>query len=323
MKQLKYWQAINEALREEMEGDDAVCLLGQDVAAPGGPFGATQGLLDRFGPERVRDTPISEASLMGIATGAAMIGQRPILEIMFFDFMPLALDQLVNHAAKMRFMSAGVHRVPLTVITLCGARRNTGPQHSQVFDVMLGNIPGLRVVWPSTPGDAKGLLKSAIRCDDPVVFVESLSVWRLVGDVPEGEHLVPLGQAKVMREGTDVTLVGVGSVMPTLLQAGESLGSEGVSCEVIDLRSISPLDLEAVVASASRTGRLVVAQDGPPALGLGAGLVGHLAVPLFGKLRSAPRVVTPPASPVPFNPSLERLYYPQTVAIEEAVRSTL
>ncbi|MFQ6673051.1 MAG: alpha-ketoacid dehydrogenase subunit beta, partial [Candidatus Tectimicrobiota bacterium] len=301
----------------------AVCLLGEDVGAPGGPFGATQGLLDRFGPERVRDTPISEAALAGLATGAAMLGIRPVIEIMFFDFILLALDQLVNHTAKMRFMSGGVHKVPLTVITACGARRNTGPQHSQTFDAMLGNIPGLRVVWPSTPADAKGLLKSAIRCDDPVVFIESLNLWRLLGDVAEEEYMVPLGQANVVREGMDLTLVGVGSIMPTLLQVADRLGNEGISCEVIDLRSLAPLDLETIAASVSRTGRLVVAHDSPPALGLGAALVGHLAEPLFGKLRSAPRVVAPPGSPAPFNPSLEDLYYPDVVAVAEAIRATL
>ncbi len=323
MKELKYWQAINEALAEELERDEGVCILGEDVGAPGGAFGATQGLFDRFGPERVRDTPISEAALMGIATGAAMCGIRPVLEIMFLDFILLTLDQLLNHAAKMRFMSGGVHKVPLTVITACGARRSTGPQHSQVLAPMLANVPGLRVVWPSTPADAKGLIKSAIRSDDPTLVIESLSLWRNKGEVPEGEYLVPLGRANIVRQGGDVTLIGVGSSMPTVVSAAEHLDVQGISCEVVDLRSLSPLDLDTVIESVARTGRLVVAQDGYPALGLGAGLVGHVVTSAFGALKAAPRVVEPPASPVPFNRTLEEMYYPDVTAVEEAVRSTL
>lgn len=323
MRQIKYWQAINEALSEEMERDRAVCLLGEDVGAPGGPFGATQGLFERFGADRVRDTPISEAALMGIAAGAAATGLRPVLEIMFFDFILLTLDQLVNNAAKMRFMSGGTLQVPLTVITHCGARRKTGPQHSQIFDVALAGIPGLRVVWPSNPADAKGLLKSAIRCNDPVVFIESLNLWRVTGEVPEGDHIVPFGSARIAREGTDVTLVGVGSILPTLLAAADGLAAEGVSCEVVDLRSIAPLDLETIARSATKTGRLVVAQDSPPGLGLGAGVIGLLAERLFGHLRSAPRVVAPPRSPVPFNPKLEDLYYPSPAGVAAAVKAAL
>jgi pyruvate dehydrogenase E1 component beta subunit len=260
---------------------------------------------------------------MGIAAGAAMAGLRPVLEIMFFDFILLAMDQLVNHAAKMRFMSGGVHRVPLTVITACGARRKTGPQHSQIFDTMLANIPGLRVVWPSTPADAKGLLKSAIRSDDPVVFIECLNLWRGIGEVPEGDHIIPLGVASVAREGSDVTLVGIGSVMPTLLQASESLAGDGVSCEVVDLRSLAPLDVETIVASVSKTGRLVVAHDSFPSMGLGVAVVGSVAGPIFGKLRSAPQVVAPAQSSVPFNPTLEEQYYPDVAAVCRAVQATL
>lgn len=323
MRQIKYWQAINEALSEEMERDPAVCLLGEDVGAPGGPFGATQGLLARFGADRVRDTPISEAALMGIASGAAAMGLRPVLEIMFFDFILLTLDQLVNNAAKMRFMSGGALKVPLTVITHCGARRKTGPQHSQIFESALAGIPGLRVVWPSHPADAKGLLKSAIRCNDPVVFIESLNLWRTTGEVPDGDHVVPLGSARIAREGTDVTLVGAGSILPTLLAAAEGLAAEGISCEVVDLRSIAPLDIETLVRSVTKTGRLVVAQDSPPGFGLGAGVVGLLAEPLFGRLRSAPRVIAPPRSPVPFNPKLEDLYYPSSEGVVKAVKATL
>jgi pyruvate/2-oxoglutarate/acetoin dehydrogenase E1 component len=323
VKQLKYWQAINEGLREEFERDPSACLIGEDVGGPGGPFGATQGLLEAFGPDRVRDAPISEAALTGLATGAAMVGLRPVLEIMFFDFILLALDQLVNHAAKMRFMSGGSYRVPLTIITACGARRGTGPQHSQVFDAVLAGVPGLRLVWPSTPADAKGLLKSAIRCDDPVVFVESLSLWRTVGEVPENDALVPLGRAAVSRPGEDVTIVGIGSSMPAILGAAEELGQVDISCEVVDLRSLSPLDVDTVAESARRTGRLVVVQDSSPNLGVGVALVGHLAGPLFGELKSAPQIVAPPGSPTPFSPVLEAIYYPSADSVVAAVKATL
>jgi pyruvate/2-oxoglutarate/acetoin dehydrogenase E1 component len=323
VEQLKYWQAINNALSEELERDPNVCLLGEDVGAAGGIFGATRGLFERFGPGRVRDTPISESALVGIATGAAMTGLRPVVEIMFFDFILLTLDQLINHAAKMRFMSGGLHRVPLTILTMCGARSRTGPQHSQIFDGLLANVPGLHVVWPSTPADAKGLLKSAIRCDDPVVFIESFNLWRTAGEAPEGDELVPLGRARVVRPGSDVTLVGVGSVMPSLLEAADRLVERAVSCEVIDLRSVAPLDLPAVTESALKTGRLVVVHDGAKELGVGSALIGHLAEPLFGKLRAAPRLVGPPNSPTPFNPTLESLYYPSVESIETAARGTL
>jgi acetoin:2,6-dichlorophenolindophenol oxidoreductase subunit beta len=322
-KPIKYWQALNAGLVQEMERDETVFLLGEDVAVPGGPFGVTQGLLDRFGPNRVRDTPISEAGLVGLATGAAMTGVRPVVEIMFFDFILLTLDQLINHAAKMRFMSGGVHRVPLTLLTACGARRGTGPQHSQIFDVAVGNTAGLHVVWPSTPADAKGLVASAIRSDDPVLVIESLSLLRATGEIPDGDYVTPLGTAAVVREGADVTLVGVGSVMPSLSQCAEELAADGIAAEVIDLRSIAPLDLDTLCRSVAKTGRLVVAHDSPPELGLGAAVVGRLMPLTFGDLRAAPQIVAPPMTPVPFNPALEALYYPDAAGIRRAVETTL
>ena len=193
MRELKYWQAVNEALFEEMGRDERVTLAGEDVAQPGGPFGASRGLLEKFGPWRVKDTPISEAAIAGLAVGAALAGLRPVVEIMFVDFMALAMDQIVNQAAKTRYMSGGRLSLPMTIRMLCGAGRNNGPQHSQSLEALLCHVPGLKVVWPSTPAEAKGLLKSAIRDDDPVIVIDSLSLWTSRGPVPDGDHLTPIG----------------------------------------------------------------------------------------------------------------------------------
>jgi pyruvate/2-oxoglutarate/acetoin dehydrogenase E1 component len=322
VKTLKYRQAIIEALREEMEQDESVCILGEDVAI-GGVFLATRGLVDQFGRDRVRDTPICEAGFTGISVGAAMFGLRPVVEIQFFDFILLALDQIINHGAKMRFMSGGQHRVPLTIRAPSGARMEAGGVHSQTYEVLLSNIPGLHVVCPSTPADVKGLLKSAIRSDDPVIVIESYNLYRMEGDVPDGDHMVELGKANVVCEGSDVTIVGVGSIMPTIIDAVGMLASDGISCEVVDLRSLAPLDWDTLIASANKTGRLVVAQDGPPHLGLGAAVVGHLSGPLFGKLRSAPKIVAPPHCPVPGPGPSMQIYYPDAESIERTVRIAL
>jgi pyruvate dehydrogenase E1 component beta subunit len=323
MRELKYWQAINEALFEEMARDERVTVAGEDVAEPGGPFGATRGLLEKFGRWRVKDTPISEEGIAGLAVGAALAGLRPVVEIMFLDFMALAMDQVVNQAAKISYMSGGRQRLPMTIRSLCGAGRNNGPQHSQNLEAWLAHVPGLKVVWSSTPGDAKGLLKSAIRDDNPVIVIDSLSLWTAKGEVPEGEHLVPIGKACVRREGSDATVVAIGSMVHRALAAAERLAESGVQTEVIDLRSVSPLDRDTILASVAKTHRLVIAQDAVKPFGIGAEIAAMVAEEALEELDARIRRVAAPFAPVPFSPTLEDAYYPQAGAIEAAVHAVL
>ena len=311
MTQVKYWKAINDALAEEMERDAAVVVIGEDVGEPGGTYIATKGLFERFGAQRVRDTPISEGLLIGMATGAAMTGLRPVVEIMFMDFMTLASDQLVNHAAKVSSVSGGAFSVPMVVRTMCGAGRNTGPQHGQSLESWLAHVPGLKVVWPANPADMKGLLKSAIRDPNPVVVIESLALWNTRDEMPDGEHLVAIGEAAVARPGGDVTLVAWGAAERRALAAAEQLEGEGVSAEVLDLRTISPLDEDAILRSVARTGRLVVVHDAVGPFGAGAEISALVAERGFDTLRAPIRRVAAPFAPVPFPPGLEAAYFPQ------------
>jgi pyruvate/2-oxoglutarate/acetoin dehydrogenase E1 component len=324
MPEIKYWKAINEAIAEEMERDSRVVLVGEDVGKPGGTYIATKGLYDRFGANRVRDTPISEATLIGLGTGAAMTGLRPIVEIMFFDFLTLASDQLVNHAAKVSSVSGGEFRVPMVMRTMCGAGKNAGPQHGQSLETWVAHIPGLKVVWPSNPADMKGLLKAAVRDDNPVVVIESLALWATKGDVPEGEHVVPIGQAAVPREGDDATLVAWGGAVPRTLAAAEALSADhGISAEVVDLRTLSPLDEQSILSSLAKTGRLVVVHDAVRPYGGGAEIAALAAGEGFGSLKAPVRRVTAPFAHVPFPPQLEKAYYPQLEDVVDAVRETV
>lgn len=321
MKPLKYWQAVNRALNEELARDPKVIVFGEDVGLPGGPFGATRGLQQKYGATRVRDTPICEASLMGLAVGAAMAGSRPVVEIMFFDFITLAMDQLVNQAAKMRYMSAGGFGVPLTVRVLCGQGRGSGPQHSQSLEGWLAHVPGLKVVWPSSPADARGLLKSAIRDDDPVVVIDSLSLWGERGEVLEEEEgIVPLGQAAIRREGGDVTIVCWGSVVAKALAAAEALAADGIAAEVVDLRSLSPLDEATILASVAKTGRLLVAHNAVERFGPGAEIVSLVAERELTALKAAPQRLGGAFAPIPTAQNLEAIYFPspETIAARAA-----
>jgi len=320
---LKYREAIAAAIAEEMERDPAVIVFGEDVAAAGGTFLATRGLLERFGPARVRDTPISEGALVGAAIGAAMTGLRPIVEIMFLDFLTLASDQLVNHAAKVASVSDGAFAAPLVMRTIDGAARAAGPQHGQSLEAWVAHVPGLKVVMPSTPADAKGLLKAAVRDPGPVVVIESLAVWGLKGEVPEGDHVVPIGEARVARAGDDVTIVSWGAAVHRALAAAELLAGEGVSAEVVDLRTLSPLDRGAILRSLERTGRLVVVHDAVGPFGAGAEVAAIAASEGFGSLRAPVRRVTAPFAPVPLGAALEAAYYPQAEGIAEAVREVV
>lgn len=323
MSQVKYWKAVNAALHEEMERDERVCLWGEDVGTAGGAFAASTGLQERFGGLRVRDTPISEEIIVGAAAGAAMAGLRPVVEVMFLDFIALAMDQLVNQAAKMRYMSAGALSVPMVVRCLVGSGRGAGPQHGQNLEAWLAHVPGLKVVWPSTPADAKGLLKAAIRDDDPVVVIENLALWGSRGEVPDGDHVTPIGSAVVRREGTDATLVSWGSCAHRCMAAAETLAHRGVSVEVVELRSLNPIDTTTVLASLERTGRLVVAHDAVAPLGVGAELAALAAGRGFAFLRAPVVRVTPPFAPVPFPNDLERAYFPQAEAIADGVTQVL
>ncbi len=323
MRELKYWKAVNEALSEEMARDERVTLVGEDVAAPGGPFGASRGLLDKFGPWRVKDTPISEAVIAGLGVGAALAGLRPVVEIMFFDFMGLAMDQVVNQAAKVSYMSGGRQRLPLTIRTICGAGRNNGPQHSQNLEAWFCHVPGLKVVWPSTPADAKGLLKSAIRDDNPVIVIDSLSLWTSTESVSEEEVLTPIGKAVVRRSGADATVVAVGAMVPRALAAATQLATEGIDTEVIDLRTLSPLDRETILTSVAKTHRLVIAHDAVKPFGFGAEIAAMVAEEALEELDARIRRVAAPWAPVPFSPALEGAYYAQAPEIQAAVRAVL
>lgn len=322
MAKIKYWQAVNRALSDSLEADQRVCLYGEDVGAAGGPFGASKGLQERFGANRVRDTPISEAAIVGTAVGAAMTGLRPIVEIMFMDFMGLAMDQLVNQAAKMSYMSGGAYRVPMVVRTLCGAGRSVGPQHGQSFEGWLANVPGLKVVWPAFPSDAYGLLRSAVADENPVIVIESLRLWSIREDIEEFAP-IPIGQAAVRRAGTDVTIISWGAAVHRALAAAQLCASRGIDSEVIDLRSISPLDENAILTSLAKTGRLILVEDGPGLVGVGTRVVALAAGVGFRMLKTAVSIVSSPFAPVPFSPQLEAEYFPSEERIADAIQKSM
>jgi pyruvate/2-oxoglutarate/acetoin dehydrogenase E1 component len=332
-RSITYSDAINEALATEMERDETVVLFGEDVAggtgspgeddAWGGAFAVTKGLKGRF-PDRVLDTPISEAAITGAAAGAAVSGLRPVVEIMFCDFMGLAMDQVMNQAAKFRYMFGGKVNTPLVVRTAYGTGEQAAAQHSQTVYAMLAAIPGLKVAAPATPRDAKGLLIEAIADPDPVVFFEHKMLYDQVrGDVPEERYTVPFGEADVAREGSDVTVVAIGGMRRFALEAADSLAARGIECEVVDPRTLSPLDEDTIFDSVESTGRLVVVDEGPPVCGMAADIVSRVARNCFDSLRAAPATVTAPHTPVPFSPKLERLYTPDAARVEKAVQETV
>ena len=304
-RELTIAQAVNEALAEELRRDEAVFVIGEDVAEAGTPFKVLSGLVEEFGPERILDSPISEAGIAGLGVGAAMTGLRPVVDIMFGDFLTLVMDQLVNQAAKVHYMSGGKLNVPLVVRTTLGATRRSAAQHSQSLQAWVAHVPGLKVVLPSTPADAKGLLKSAIRDDNPVVFIEDKMDWRVTGDVPDGEFTIPLGVADVKRSGSDVTLVGTSSMVRVCLGAADLLAAEGISAEVVDPRMLTPLDTETLVASARKTGRAIVVDEGHRSYGVTAELASVIAEGAFYELDAPVRRLGAMDVPVPFSPTLE------------------
>jgi pyruvate/2-oxoglutarate/acetoin dehydrogenase E1 component len=319
---LKFWQGITEALVEEMDRDERVVLVGEDVARPGGPYGVTRGLRDRFGDLRVRDTPISEAVLVGLGVGGGAVGLRPIVEIMFFDFAMIAMDQIVNQAAKYRYFSGA--SLPLVIRTMAGAGGPNGAQHSQNFEAWYSAVPGLKVVMPSNAADAKGLLKSAIRDDDPVLFIETLGLLPVRRDVPVGEDfLLPLGVADVRRSGDDVTVVAIGRQVDRALEAAERLDDEGVSVEVVDPRTLSPLDTDTIVESVRRTGRLVVAQEATSPYSFAAEVCAVAAESCLAELKAPPVRVTSPFINVPTPVPLAEARAPGVEEILEGVKRAM
>lgn len=321
MREITAAEAIREALSEEMRRDERVFLMGEDIGLYGGAFGVTFGMLEAFGPERIRDTPISEDAIVGTAVGAALLGMRPVVEIQFFDFITNAMDQIVNQAAKLRYMFGGKARVPVVIRGPAGCGTGAAAQHSQSLETWFAHVPGLKVVVPGTPYDAKGLLKAAIRDPNPVIFVEHKLLYRVRGPVPEDEYTLPLGQAEIARPGKDVTLVSYSYTLQKCLQAAEQLAAEGVDTEVVNLRTLLPFDARTVIDSVRKTGRLVVAHEAVEQAGFGAEVVARVAdSEAFEYLQAPIRRVAGKMVPIPCNRKLESLAVPQVEDIARAVR---
>ena len=323
MREITYAEALNETLREAMRRDPAVFVAGEDIGAFGGVFGVTKGLLEEFGPERVRDTPITEAAIVGSAIGAAVTGMRPVAEMMFMDFMGVCMDQIVNQAAKMRYMFGGKARLPIVLRACCGAGFNAAAQHSQCLEAWFTHTPGLKVVIPSTPYDVKGLLRASIADDNPVIFIEHKALYGKKGLVPEEDYTVPLGAADIKREGGNVTLVSWSRMVEVCLAAARSLDQEGVETEVVDLRSLAPLDKETLFASVEKTGKVVIVHEACLTGGFGGEVAALLADEAFDCLDAPIKRVAAPDVPVPFSPVLEGHYIPDEGQILQAVKEIL
>ena len=321
MKEIRYIRAITEALMEEMARDQSVFIIGEDVGIPGGSFSATRGLLEEFGERRVKDTPISESAIVGLASGAATQGLRPVVEIMFMDFLTVCMDQIANQLAKMKYMFGGQYQLPIVIRTPCGGGLNAGPQHSQCLESWFCHIPGLKVVMPATPYDVKGLLKAAIRDDDPILFVENKALYGSKGEVPEEEYVVPIGKADVKREGRHVTVVAVSRMVHQSLEAAETLLKEGIDIEVIDLRTVSPLDKETIFRSVEKTSKLVIAHEAVKAFGIGAEIAAMVCEEMIDCLDGPIIRVGAPYTPIPYN--LEGAYLPNSGDVTTAVRKVL
>ncbi|HET9134731.1 MAG TPA: pyruvate dehydrogenase complex E1 component subunit beta [Gemmatimonadales bacterium] len=320
MATLTYRDALNQALREEMQRDANVFLMGEEVAEYNGAYKVSRGLLDEFGPMRVVDTPIAELGFAGIGVGAAMVGLRPIIEMMTMNFSLVAIDQIVNAAAKMRYMSGGQLAVPIVFRGPGGAALQLGAQHSQAFESWYAHIPGLKVVMPATPADAKGLLKSAIRDDDPVVFIEGEMLYNMKGEVPDEEYVIPIGVADVKRVGSQVTIICHSKTVAPALNAAKTLEAEGIDAEVIDLRTIRPLDEQAILASVAKTNRCVIAEEGWPFAGVGAQVADLIQREAFDHLDSPVLRVHQADVPMPYNKHLEKAAKVDATKIAAAVR---
>ena len=319
----RFGRAINQAIAECMEEDSSVIVIGEDVGAADGPFKVTRGLLNKFGPQRVFDTPISEAAIVGASVGAALGGLKPVVEIMFMDFVTLAMDALVNQAAKQRFMSGGQCSIPIVVRTPHGAGLSAGAQHSQCLEAWLAHVPGLKVVCPSNPSDAYSLFKAAVADPDPVIFVENKTLYAMTGELAVGVDAVPIGRARVARPGRDVTVVSYGASVHTSLAAAQNLQGVGIEAEIIDLRSIQPWDKEMVFASVARTHRVVIVHEAVRAFGVGAEIAASIGEDLFDELDAPVVRVGAPFMPVPFAKSLEEQYIPGVDAVTAGIRKVM
>jgi pyruvate dehydrogenase E1 component beta subunit len=316
-------EAISKALWEEMERDPRVFILGEEVGVWGGTYAVTKGFYDHFGPDRVRDTPIAEGVIVGAANGAAMAGLRPVAELMTINFAFLAMDQIVNHAAKLRSMFGGQFSVPIVIRTVGGGGRQLGATHSQTPDVVFAHFPGVKVVAPGTPADAKGLLKAAIRSDDPVMFIEHATLYQIRGDVPEEEFVEPIGVSKIQRPGRDVTIVTYSKMLQVSLQAADQLAQEGIEAEIVDLRSLRPLDMTLAVESFKRTNRAVVVEEGWQSYGVGAEVATRLYDQAFDYADAPIRRVAQKEVPLPYNRSLEQMALPQVDDVVRAVKEVI
>jgi pyruvate dehydrogenase E1 component beta subunit len=319
MKQMTYAEAIRDGMRVEMKRDSNVYLAGEDVAQFGGCFGVTAGLYDELGPKRVMNTPISEAVIVGSAVGAALVGLRPIAEIMFVDFMGCCMDELFNQAAKMRYMNGGKAKVPMVVRTPCGAGMGAAAQHSQSVESWFTHIPGVKTVMPSTPADAKGLMIAAIRDDNPVMYIEHKQLLPLAGDVPEGEYVVPLGKADIKRTGSDVTIIAWSWMLQKALAAADELAKKGINAEVLDPRTLVPLDKDAILKSVAKTGKLLIVHEEVRTSGFGGEIAAIVCEEGFDYLDAPIKRVTSPDTPIPFAPILESAFIPSEEKIIKAV----
>ncbi len=324
MRELTYLEAVREAMQQEMRENEDVFILGEDIGLYGGAFGVTRGMLEEFGPERVRNTPISESGIAGAAVGSALTGMRPILELQFSDFITIAMDQMVNQAAKLRYMYGGKGNVPMVLRTPSGSGTGAAAQHSQSLEAWMTHIPGLKVVQPSSPYDVKGLLKAAIDDPNPVIFYEHKLLYGTKGEVPEEQYSIPLGVADVKREGTDVTIVATAIMVNKALEAAKELEKDGISVEVVDPRTLVPLDTETIIKSVSKTGRLVVVHEAVKRGGYGGEIASMVAESeAFDYLDAPIKRLGGIESPIPYNPELERMAVPQIPDIVQAVKETL
>jgi acetoin:2,6-dichlorophenolindophenol oxidoreductase subunit beta len=323
MRQLEYREAIKEAVIEEMDRDPGVFLIGEDIGVYGGAFRAYKGLLDKYGPERVINTPISEIAIIGGAIGAALTGQRPVAEIMFVDFTTLAMDQIVNQAAKIRYMTGDSLNVPMVLRTQGGTGRGVAAQHSQSLEAWFYHIPGLKVVMPATSYDVKGLLKTAIRDDNPVIFIEHKMIYLLKGDVPEEEYTIPFGEADIKREGKDITVVAYSNMLFKALEAASQLEKEGIDCEVIDPRTLVPLDLDKIIDSVKKTGRLLVVTEACERGSVASDISAKVTDKAFDWLDAPVKIVAGLNTPIPYNSTLEQASVPHAKDIAAAAREML
>jgi pyruvate dehydrogenase E1 component beta subunit len=321
-REITYLEAVREAMSQEMRRDQEVFLIGEDIGAYGGAFGVSKGMLEEFGPERIRETPISEAAIAGAATGAALMGMRPIMEVMFMDFLTISINQLVNQAAKMRFMFGGKCSIPMVIRAPSGSGTGAAAQHSQSLEAWFVNVPGIKVVAPSTPYDAKGMLITAIRDNNPVLFMEHKLLYRAKGPVPEETYAIPLQSAEVKREGSDLTIVAYSIMVPRALEAAAKLAQEGIEVEVVDPRCLKPLDTETIVRSVCKTGRVLIAHEAPITGGFGGELAAVIAASeAFDYLDAPIRRIAGRDVPIPYNRNLEKSAVPQVDDIVAAARA--